>query len=93
MFHASLADDTKLFDLIDQAEQGKHGGDHTSKASKLDNVKLATYPTGNTRQHALRKLRKDRPVLKRVCCGMDTLHQLTEGLFVPCAETGMLRMH
>ena len=42
-------------------EQRKHGGDHTSAESKFDIVKLA--PTGNARQHALRKLRKDRPDL------------------------------
>ncbi len=55
------ADDKGLLDLIDQAEQGKQGGDHTSKASKFYIIKLA--PTGTSRQHALRKLRKDRPDL------------------------------
>jgi hypothetical protein len=48
--------------LIDQATQGKHGGDHTSEASKVNNRNIAR-PVGTTRQHALRKLRKSRPDL------------------------------
>ncbi len=48
--------------MIDQATQGKHGGDRKSEHIKSDNVKLG-FPAGNTRQHALRKFRKDRPDL------------------------------
>jgi len=64
MFDASLADDKELFDLIDQAEKEAppvfHGNQYQSGV--VDNVNNTTRPDGNTRQHALRKLRKDRPV-------------------------------
>ncbi len=51
-----------MLDLIDQARQRKHGGDHMSK---FDNVQLAIEqaPTGNRTDAALRRLRKDRPDL------------------------------
>jgi hypothetical protein len=77
------ADDKEVLDLIDQAEQGKHGGDHTSAESKFDNVNVALRPTGNARQHALRKLRKDRPDIH----AQVLAEKLSSGL--PCAETGM----
>jgi hypothetical protein len=38
-----------------------------SCVGKTDNISLASCPYGNTRQYALRKLRKDCPMLKRVC--------------------------
>ncbi len=58
-----------VLDLIDQARQRKHGGDHMSK---FDNVQLAIEqaPTGNSTDAALRRLRKDRPDLhQRVIMG------------------------
>ena len=57
------AEDKEAVDLIDQATQGKHGGDHTSEASKTDNISLDTNQHGTSRQQALRKLRKSRPDL------------------------------
>jgi hypothetical protein len=56
-------DDASVFDLIDQAEQGRHGGDRRSEGAKSDIVTLDSNQRGNTRQHALRKLRKERPDL------------------------------
>ncbi len=62
-------------DLVDNINEviGSHGGDRKSehikknnvlldsnRGGKSNNVLLATPPEGNTRQHALRKLRKDR---------------------------------
>jgi len=62
-------DDMEALDLLDQALQGRHGGDH----SKSDNVTLA--PTGNARDKALRKLRKDAPELHaEVLAGALTAH-------------------
>ncbi len=43
--------------------QGQHGGDHKSDNIKVANSNLDRKPTGTTRQHALRKLRKDSPTL------------------------------
>jgi hypothetical protein len=45
------AEDGEALDLIDQAEQGKHGGDHTSEESNVDNINVALRPTGTSRQH------------------------------------------
>jgi len=53
------ADDKEVLDLIDQAEQGNQG----KRTDLVDNVNEVARPTGNARQHALRKLRKDRPDL------------------------------
>jgi hypothetical protein len=45
--------------LIDQATQGKQG-----RPSKIENIDIVNViPSGNARQHALRKLRKSRPDL------------------------------
>ena len=58
-------DAIKLLDLIDEAEQGKQGnptGANQHQGGKGNNVTLSK-PEGNTRQRALRKLRKDRPDL------------------------------
>lgn len=52
-----ISDDTEALDLLDQALQNLHGGDR----SKNDNVQLA--PSGNRRERALRRLRKDAPEL------------------------------
>lgn len=52
-----VADDKGTLDLLDQALQNVHGGDH----SKSNNVPLA--PAGNTASKALRRLRKDAPEL------------------------------
>lgn len=57
-----VADDREAVDLLDQALQGKHGGDR----SKLDNIQLASpssAPTGTSQARALRRLRKDAPEL------------------------------
>ncbi len=56
-------DDEDAMKLIHKVTIGSHGGDRKSKNIKIDNVNLATPPNGNARQHALRKLRKDRPDL------------------------------
>jgi hypothetical protein len=56
-------DDTAALDWLDWATAGRHGGDHTSQESKIDNVILARAPDGNANTYALRKLRKDRPDL------------------------------
>jgi hypothetical protein len=55
----------KLLDLIDEAEKEApavfHGNRHTSGVVNI--VNDTTRPQGNTRQHALRKLRTGRPDL------------------------------
>jgi hypothetical protein len=53
-----IAKDPVALDLLDQATQNRHGGDH----SNVDNVPVAR-PTGNSAEKALRRLRKDRPDL------------------------------
>jgi hypothetical protein len=63
MLKRICAEDKEALDLIDQATQGKHGGDRKSERIKTDIVRLDTNQHGNTRQHALRKLRKSRPDL------------------------------
>lgn len=61
--------DTALEDLLDRALQTPHGGDH----SKSNNVPVA--PTGNTREKALRSLRKNHPDLHaEVLAGNLTAH-------------------
>ena len=57
------AEDKEALDLIDQVEQAKHGGDRKSEHIKSDVITLDTNQRGTSRQHALRKLRKDRPDL------------------------------
>lgn len=52
-----VASDIEALDLLDEALRSTHGGSR----SKSDNVPLA--PTGNAREKALRRLRKDRPDL------------------------------
>jgi hypothetical protein len=65
-------DDKETLDLIDQATQGQHGGDHGNQytGGKIDNVTLATT-TGNGEQYALRRLRKDRPDLHAKVLGNE----------------------
>jgi hypothetical protein len=64
-----VADDPEALDLLDRALQNPHGGDH----SKANNVQVA--PAGNTRERALRKLRKDAPELHAdVLAGRLTAH-------------------
>ena len=86
MFYASLADDKGLLDLIDQAEKEAppvfHGNQHQGGA--VDIVNRTTGPDGNTRQHALRKLRKDRPDLHAQVLAEKLSSRL------PCAETGIV---
>lgn len=57
-------DDTEALDLLDVATQTPNGGDRRSEqaAISFDNVKTEA-PTGNSRDAALRRLRKDRPDL------------------------------
>jgi hypothetical protein len=57
------ADDKEALDLIDGVEKNKDGnptGANQYKSGTVDNVNRTSRPDGNTRQHALRKLRKDR---------------------------------
>lgn len=64
-----IADDTEALDLLDKAVQNQHGGDR----SKSNNVPLA--PAGNTREKAIRRLRKDAPALHSdVLAGRLTAH-------------------
>jgi hypothetical protein len=68
-------DDTEALDALDRATTGKHGGDHTSKESKSNNVKLAKAPEGTSNTYALRKLRKDRPDLhQQILDGEKSAH-------------------
>jgi len=62
--HDLLRRDEAASDLLDQALQRPHGGDHTSedRPSKSANSNLA-QPNGTTRNQALRRLRKDAPEL------------------------------
>lgn len=60
MLQRICADDTEALDLIDRVVQGKQG----ERTDLVDNVhEVGSRPTGNDRQRALRKLRKDSPVL------------------------------
>lgn len=64
-----VADDRETSDLLDQALQNPHGGDH----SKSNNVPPA--PSGNTSAKALRRLRKDAPELhSEVLAGRLSAH-------------------
>jgi hypothetical protein len=64
MLRRICAEDKIALDMIDEAVQGKHGGDRKSDNIKPDNVRLDTkYNYGNDRSSALRRLRKDRPDL------------------------------
>jgi len=54
--------------------QAKHGGDHTTVKSKMDNVHLAV-PSGNSHQASLRRLRKHNPTIhKQVISGKLSAH-------------------
>lgn len=65
-----VADDKEALDLLDQALQNPHGGDH----SKNDNITLA-QPNGTSEAAALRRLRKDAPELHaEVLAGRLTAH-------------------
>lgn len=64
--------DKDAADLIDKATARKHGGD---RSSKIDNVNLAPVPNGNSKDAALRRLRKDRPDLhQEVLAGKKSPH-------------------
>lgn len=58
-----VADDPEALDLLDQALQGKHGGDRRSAHATNVDISNVDRPTGTTRDRALRKLRKDAPKL------------------------------
>ncbi len=61
MLQRICADDTEVLDLIDRVVQGKHAGNGSNQyaSANVDNVHISTRPTGNDRQRALRRLRKD----------------------------------
>jgi hypothetical protein len=66
MLQRICADDTGVLDLIDRVVQGKQGnptGHNQHTSGNFDIVQVSTAPTGNDRQRALRKLRKDSPAL------------------------------
>jgi hypothetical protein len=65
MLKRICADETEVLDLIDRVVQGKHAGNGSNQyaSANVDNVHISTRPTGNDRQRALRKLRKDSPTL------------------------------
>ena len=69
-------DDIEASDLIDRALQGKPGGDKRSESAiTVDNVNNDQRPTGNSRNAALRRLRKDAPALHaRVLAGDLSAH-------------------
>lgn len=54
--------DSTFTDALDQAMQGKHGGDRKSDKINVDNVNV-DRPAGNSESAALRRLRKDWPDL------------------------------
>jgi hypothetical protein len=59
MLKRICAEDKEAFDLIDQVTQGKQG----ERTDLVNNVNEVVRPLGNTRQRALRQLRKSRPDL------------------------------
>jgi hypothetical protein len=59
--------------MVDEAVRRPHGGARLD--SKNDNIKLASTPTGTSRDAALRRLRKDRPELyQAVIAGKKSPH-------------------
>jgi hypothetical protein len=70
--------DTELLDLLDENTANPHGGAIYRMKNEFNNVKLeleADAPVGNSKQQALRKLRKDRPDLhEQVIKGEKTPH-------------------
>jgi hypothetical protein len=72
------ADDSATRGLIEEElkKEAKHGGDHGNQytGGKIDNVNLAT-PDGNSRDQALRALRKHNPAIyKEVISGKLSAH-------------------
>jgi len=59
MLKRICAEDDEAIDLIDQATKGQQG----RRTDIVDNVNEVARPSGNTRQRALRQLRKSRPDL------------------------------
>jgi len=60
------AEDREALDLIDGVEKNPDGnptGANQYQSGTVDNVNRTSRPDGNTRQHALRKLRTGRPDL------------------------------
>lgn len=70
------ADDAEALSLIDEVTTEGHGGDRRSEGFNVSIRNVETdRPVGTTRQHALRKLRKDRPDLhQRVIKGEVSPH-------------------
>jgi hypothetical protein len=64
----------RALDLVDAAMQRPHGGDHKSAEAKIKAsiARLDPKPAANTRQQALRRLRKDRPDLHRRVLAEET---------------------
>lgn len=70
-----IRDDVEALEMFDAAVQGKHGGDHKSEAINFDNVQVGAAPTGNSKQAAIRRLRKQRPdLLEKVKAGEMSAH-------------------
>lgn len=67
----------EVLDLIDRETARGDGGDHrSSRAITVDNVNGGHRPTGNAREQALRRLRKDAPALHaQVLAGKKTCHR------------------
>lgn len=76
MVRRLIADDVSLLKLFDKAIQRPAGGDRRSSDFNVDNVHIGLgRPDGNSRQRALRRLRKDRPdLLERVEAGELSPH-------------------
>ena len=78
MLKSICRDDVEALDAIDRATQRKASGgknQHTGEDSFVDNVNEAERPTGNSRDAALRRLRKDRPdLLERVLANELSAH-------------------
>jgi len=74
MVRKVVSDDLELLDLLDQAVRNPHGGDRRSDdAINVDNVNVG--PTGNAKDQALRRLRKDAPELNTdVLAGLLSPH-------------------
>ncbi|HVS71094.1 MAG TPA: hypothetical protein VHQ47_07555 [Phycisphaerae bacterium] len=78
-------DDAEALSLLDEATVESKGGDRKSSHIKDNNVTIDPAPKGNTRQQALRKLRKDAPEIHA-----EVLASLIEAAEKPKAEARMM---
>jgi hypothetical protein len=71
-------DDAEALEAIDRATQREPGAgknQHANQDCLFDNVQEAEAPTGNSRDAAIRRLRKDRPdLLEKVVAGQLSAH-------------------